>query len=69
MAQIIICAGISVIPYIRPVGTFQLANVLRQVGYTVQVIDQYPWIAHLGLDVVKQLLDKFVGPETLWIGI
>jgi hypothetical protein len=68
MAQIIICAGISVIPYIRPVGTFQLANVLRQSGYTVQVIDQYPWVAHLGLDVVKQLLDKFVGPDTLWIG-
>ena len=68
MAQIIICAGISVVPYIRPVGPFQLANVLRQQGYTVQVIDQYPWIAHLGADRVIELFDKFVGPETLWIG-
>jgi hypothetical protein len=68
MAQIIICAGISVVPYIRPVGPFQLANVLRKQGYTVQVIDQYPWIAHLGADTVIKLFDKFVGPETLWIG-
>jgi hypothetical protein len=69
MAQIIICAGISVIPYIRPVGPFQLANVLRRQGYSVQVIDQFPWIAHLGLDQVLKLFKKFVGPETLWIGL
>jgi hypothetical protein len=68
MAQIIICAGISVVPYIRPVGPYQLANVLRQQGYTVQVIDQFPWIAYLGADQVIKLFDKFVGPETLWIG-
>lgn len=68
MAQVIICAGISVVPYIRPVGTYQLANVLRQKGYTVQVIDQFPWIAYLGLEEVLKLFKKFVGPETLWIG-
>lgn len=68
MAQIIICAGISVTPYIRPVGPFQLANVLRKQGYTVQVIDQFPWIAYMGVDQVLALFDKFVGPETLWIG-
>jgi len=68
MAQVIICAGISVMPYIRPVGTFQLANILRQAGYTVQVIDQFPWIANEGIETVKTLFDKFVGPETLWIG-
>jgi hypothetical protein len=68
MSQIIICAGISVVPYIRPVGPYQLANVLRQAGYTVQVIDQYPWIAYQGVDTVIKLFEKFVGPETLWIG-
>ncbi len=68
MAQIIICAGISLIPYIRPVGAFQIANVLRRAGYTVQVIDQFPWIVHLGVDQILKLFDKFVGPETLWIG-
>lgn len=68
MAQIIICAGISVVPYIRPVGPYQLANVLRNHGFSVQVIDQFPWIAYLGLDEVKKLFRKFVGPETLWIG-
>lgn len=68
MAQIVICAGISLIPYIRPVGAFQLANVLRSHGYTVQVIDQFPWIAHCGVDQVEKLFDKFIGPETLWVG-
>jgi hypothetical protein len=68
MAQIILCGGIAVVPYIRPVGVYQLANVLRQQGYTVQVIDQFPWVAHMGIETVLKLFDKFVGPETLWIG-
>lgn len=68
MAQVIICAGIAVVPYIRPVGPYQLANVLRQAGYTVQVIDQYPWIAYQGVDTAIRLFEKFLGPETLWIG-
>lgn len=68
MAQIIICAGIAIVPYIRPVGAYQLANVLRSEGYTVQVIDQFPWVAYLGKETILQLFDKFVGPETLWIG-
>lgn len=68
MANIILCGGISLVPYIRPVGVYQLANVLRKNGYSVQVIDSFPWIAHLGLDQVLKLFDKFIGPETLWIG-
>lgn len=68
MAQVIICGGIALIPYIRPVGAFQIANVLRDHGYTVQVIDQFPWIAHLGKEKTIEVLKHFVGPETLWIG-
>jgi len=68
MAQVIICGGISLVPYVRPVGIYQLANVLRSNGYTVQVIDSFPYIAHLGIDTVKKVISKFVGPETLWIG-
>jgi len=48
MAQIILCGGISIIPYIRRI--YQLACVLRQNGYTVRVIDSFPWIAYLGLE-------------------
>lgn len=68
MAQVILCGGISVIPYIRPVGIYQLANVLRKKGYTVQVIDSFPWIVYLGMEEVLKILDKFVDESTLWIG-
>jgi radical SAM superfamily enzyme YgiQ (UPF0313 family) len=68
MSQIILCGGISLVPYIRPVGIYQLANVLRRNGYSVQVIDSFPWIAHIGIDEVLKLFDKFVTKETLWIG-
>ena len=69
MANIVICAGITfATAHMRPVGAFQLANVLRQAGYTVQVIDCWPWIASLGLDVVKRVLGHFVNEDTLWVG-
>lgn len=68
MAQIVLCGGISIIPYLRPIGIYQLASVLRKHGYTVQVIDSFPWIAYLGLDQVLKVFDKFVDKDTLWIG-
>ena len=69
MANIVICAGISFpSSHMRPVGPFQLANVLRQAGFTVQVIDCWPWIAAKGLDTAKQVLGHFVNKDTLWVG-
>jgi radical SAM superfamily enzyme YgiQ (UPF0313 family) len=68
MAQIIICAGISFVAPMRPVGAFQIANVLRKQGYTVQVIDSWPHIARRGPETVKQLLGHFVNKDTLWVG-
>lgn len=68
MAQIIICAGISFVAPMRPVGAFQIASVLRSQGYTVQVIDNWPHIARRGPDVVKKLLGHFTTKDTLWIG-
>jgi radical SAM superfamily enzyme YgiQ (UPF0313 family) len=68
MAQIIICAGTSVVSPMRPVGAFQIANVLRKQGYTVQVIDNWPHIAKNGTEVIKKLLSHFTTSDTLWIG-
>ena len=68
MAQIIICAGISFVAPMRPVGAFQIASVLRSQGYTVQVIDNWPHIARRGPEVVKKLLGHFTTKDTLWIG-
>lgn len=52
----------------RPVGAFQIANVLRQQGYTVQVIDCWPFIAARGKEMVKSLLGHFTNKDTLWVG-
>ena len=69
MANIILCGGISwTNVFMRPVGTYQLANILRNNGYTVQVVDNFPYIADQGIEVVKQIFDKFVTNDTLWIG-
>jgi len=69
MANIVICAGISFASsHMRPVGAFQLANVLRQAGFTVQVIDCWPWIAAKGLATAKEILGHFVNKDTLWVG-
>lgn len=68
MAQIIICAGISFATPMRPVGAFQIANVLRAQGYTVQVIDNWPHIAKRGPEIVKQILTHFTTKDTIWIG-
>jgi hypothetical protein len=69
MANIVICAGITFsTAHMRPVGAFQLANVLRRAGYTVQVIDCWPWIADMGVEVVKRVLEHFVNEDTLWVG-
>lgn len=70
MANIVLCGGISWTGlFMRPVGVYQLANVLRSAGYTVQVIDSFPYIADRGVDICKKIFDKFVDKDTLWIGL
>jgi radical SAM superfamily enzyme len=68
MANIILCGGISWNGFIKPVGIYQLANILRNKGYTVQTIDSFPHIANMGVNKVIEIFDKFVNHETLWIG-
>jgi len=52
---------------IRPLGAYQIANLLRQEGYTVQVIDRYPWIIRNSDDLFP-ILERYLGEDTLWIG-
>jgi len=69
MANIVLCGGISwSATLMRPVGIYQLASVLRKNGYTVQVIDYFPYIVDRGIDTINQIFDKFVDADTLWIG-
>lgn len=53
----------------RPLGAYQIANILRLQGYTVQVVDRYHWlIRNRPQDLWFNIISKFVGEDTLWIG-
>jgi len=69
MAQIIIFTGTSSFISMRAIGAYQIANVLRKSGYTVQVIEYFPHILyHYGIDMIEKILEKFIDKSTLWIG-
>ena len=53
----------------RPLGAYQIASILRDNGYTVQVIDRYHWLVRTkGIEFYKEVIRKHVGKDTLWIG-
>lgn len=58
----------SIQQIVRPLGAYQIANLLRNKGYTVQVIDFYHWIIRETDGDLWKLVSKYVGPETLWVG-
>jgi len=51
--------------FIRYSGAYTIASVLREHGYTVQVIDYF---LLAGPDRVNAAIDKYVGSETLFVG-
>jgi hypothetical protein len=67
MAQIVILNGTSR-GMLRSIGAYQIANSLRNVGYTVQVIEYFPIIANYSLEILLQILDNHVDENTLWVG-
>jgi radical SAM superfamily enzyme YgiQ (UPF0313 family) len=52
--------------YGKYAGTYKLSTEIRKAGYTCQVIDNFSW---LGLERLKQIVDKFVTDETLLVGV
>lgn len=65
--QVILFTDISTEPgYGKYGGTYKVATEVRSAGYTCQVIDNFLW---LGIDRLKQLVDKFVSEDTCIIGI
>lgn len=68
MANVIIFTGITAPGLYRSIGPYQVASRLREHGYTVQVVEYFPWLIRENLDVFWKILDKFVDSETLWIG-
>lgn len=53
----------------RPLGAYQVASILRNHGYTVQVIDRWHWfVREKGVPFFQDIVRKYIGPETLWVG-
>jgi len=53
---------------VRPLGAYQIASILRNNGYTVQVIDKYHWFLRHDKDSFKKIVEHHVSHDTLWIG-
>jgi hypothetical protein len=50
----------------RAMGVYKLAHECREHGFTTQVIDN---MFHLDIETTKRIIDKFVGKETLMLGV
>jgi len=51
--------------FVRPAGAYAVATTLRAAGYSVQVVDHF---LLLGVEKTLAIIDKFVGPNTLFVG-
>ena len=53
----------------RPLGAYQIASILRDNGYTVQVIDRYHWmVRNKGAEFYRDVIKKYMTKDTLWVG-
>lgn len=52
----------------RSAGPYRIATHLRRMGLRVQVVDFWSLIVMEGEELVDVLLEKFVGPNTLFVG-
>lgn len=53
---------------LRPLGAYQIASILRDAGYSVQVIDRYHWFIRENKEDFVKLVEHHVSKDTLWIG-
>lgn len=66
--NILMFTGTSLMEFTRPIGAYRIATELRNQGYTVQVIDMFPFMVENNLKVFSTFIKKFVGTDTLWVG-
>jgi radical SAM superfamily enzyme YgiQ (UPF0313 family) len=66
--DVLIFTGGTDIGFFRPLGAYRIATELRNYGYSVQVVDMFPFLLQDSLDVYQKIIQKFVGPNTLWVG-
>ena len=53
---------------IKTIGTYKIANVLRQKGYSVTIMDNFIWLLTNYKDEVFKWLDDRIGDNTLFVG-
>ena len=58
----------SIYPVLRSVGAYQVASVLRDSGYTVKVIDYFPYLLHYKYDDLIAIIEKYISDKTIWVG-
>jgi radical SAM superfamily enzyme YgiQ (UPF0313 family) len=66
--DILIFTGMGSSVWQRTIGAYRIATELRKHNYTVQVIDQLPYMIKDNHDIFNEIINKFVGPNTLWVG-
>jgi hypothetical protein len=55
----------DILGFRRTLGPYRLAQSLKDSGYSVQVID---WFSSWSMPDLLNVLDKLLGPDTLWVG-
>ena len=63
--NILIFTDCTSVIYGRVIGAYRIATELRKHGYSVQVVDYF---LLAGLQKTIELINKFVGPETIFVG-
>ena len=63
--NIILFTDVNILGYGKYAGPYRIASELRSAGYNVQVVDLF---TKYSTRQFKQILDKFVSDQTLWLG-
>jgi radical SAM superfamily enzyme YgiQ (UPF0313 family) len=58
----------DIYPVLRSIGAYQVASILRNEGYTVKVIDYFPYLLNYRYADLISLIERYINSETLWVG-
>ena len=68
MVDVLLFTDLAQLAFGRAAGAYRIATELRNHGYTVQVVDHFTWLIRDDLLKLEAIIEKFVGPNTLFIG-
>jgi radical SAM superfamily enzyme YgiQ (UPF0313 family) len=68
MTNVLIFNDMSHVAWSRSLGAYRVATALRRSGFTTQVVEHFLWAAMTRKQALLDAIDKFVGPDTLFVG-